>query len=82
MRAVNSVNFDRVDGGLNPALSALRNHLGELQLPQIAHDRRAIILFEGPEGSGKKYALRQLVAAFDPCHFVVHSTTFDRREAN
>jgi polyphosphate kinase 2 (PPK2 family) len=66
----------------NPALSALREHLGELQLPQIAHGRRAIILFEGPDGSGKKHALRQVAAAFDPCHFAVHSTGYDRREAN
>jgi polyphosphate kinase 2 (PPK2 family) len=71
-----------VNQALNPALSALRDHLGELQLPQIAHGRRAIILFEGPQGSGKKHALRQLASAFDPCHFVVHSTVYERREAN
>lgn len=71
-----------MDASLNPALSALREHLAELQLPQIAHGRRAIILFEGAEGSGKKVALKQLAAAFDPCHFVVHSTAFDRREAS
>jgi polyphosphate kinase 2 (PPK2 family) len=71
-----------VDGSLNPALAALRSHLGELQLPQIAHGRRAIILFEGAEGSGKKYVLRQLATAFDPCNFVVHSTGYDRREAS
>ena len=63
-------------------LDALREHLAELQLPQIAHGRRAIILFEGAEGSGKKAALKQLAGAFDPCHFVVHSTAFDRREAS
>ena len=67
---------------LGSALSAMREHLGELQLPQIAHGRRAIILFEGVQGSAKKYALRQLAAAFDPCHFVVHSTAYDRREAS
>jgi polyphosphate kinase 2 (PPK2 family) len=73
------------DGGdlaLSSALAALRDHLGELQLPQIAQGRRAIILFEGPDGAGKKYALRQLAAAFDPCHFVVHVTDYDRREAS
>ncbi len=73
------------DGGnlaLSSALAALRDHLSELQLPQIAHGRRAIILFEGPEGAGKKYALKQLAAAFDPCHFVVHSIEYDRREAS
>jgi len=64
------------------ALAALREHLAELQLPQIAHRRRAIILFEGPEGAGKKFALKQLVSAFDPCHIVVHATGYDRREAS
>jgi polyphosphate kinase 2 (PPK2 family) len=63
-------------------LAALREHIGELQLPQIAHGRRAIILFEGLQGSAKKFALRQLAAAFDPCHFAVHSTAFDRRETS
>jgi polyphosphate kinase 2 (PPK2 family) len=63
------------------ALSALREQLRELQLPQIAHGRRAIILFEGPAGSGKKAALKQLAAAFDPCHFAVHASCHDRREA-
>ncbi|MFL6720746.1 MAG: polyphosphate kinase [Sphingomonas sp.] len=62
-------------------LAVLREHVAELQLPQIAHGRRAIILFEGLQGSAKKCALRQLAAAFDPCHFVVHSTAYDRREA-
>jgi polyphosphate kinase 2 (PPK2 family) len=69
-------------GDLGSALAVLRDHLGELQLPQIAHGRRAIILFEGPEGSAKKYALRQLAAAFDPCHFTVYSTGYERREAS
>lgn len=64
------------------ALETLRARLGELQLPQIAHGRRAMIIFEGPGASGKKAALRQLASAFDPCHFVVHSTTYDRREAS
>ena len=71
-----------MDGPFNVALTALREHLAELQLPQIAHGRRAIILFEGAEGSGKKSALKQLAAAFDPCHFTVYSTAFDRREAS
>lgn len=64
------------------ALDALRGHLRELQLPQIVHGRRAIILFEGPEGAGKKFALRQLAAAFDPSHFTVHSIGYDRRQAS
>ena len=72
----------RTGGDLRPALAALREHLGELQLPQIAHNRRAIILFEGPQGAGKKFALKQLAAAFDPCHFIVHPSAYDRREAS
>jgi polyphosphate kinase 2 (PPK2 family) len=63
------------------ALAALREQIGELQLPQIAHRRRAIILLEGPDGSGKKAALKQLACALDPCYFIVHSTRRDRREA-
>ena len=63
------------------ALTALRDHLSELQLPQIVHGRRAIILFEGADGAGKRRVLRQLAAAFDPCHYAVHWTRHDRREA-
>lgn len=69
-------------GDLDAALAALRDHLRELQLPQIAHGRRAIILFEGPPGAGKKAALKQLAAAFDPCHYVVHTAWHDRRESS
>ena len=71
-----------IAGSAEGTLTALRDHVGELQLPQIAHGRRAIILFEGLQGSAKKFALRQLVSAFDPCHVAVHSTAFDRREAS
>ncbi len=63
------------------ALAALREHLAELQLPQLVHGRRAIILFEGAQGAGKKHALKQLAAAFDPCHYAVHCIMHDRREA-
>jgi polyphosphate kinase 2 (PPK2 family) len=63
-------------------LEALKEHLSVLQLPQIVHGRRAIILFEGPEGAGKKHALRQLAGAFDPCHYAVHSTGYDRRQSS
>ena len=66
---------------LDAELAAQREHLADLQLPQIAHGRRAIILLEGPQGAGKKQALKQLAAALDPCHFTVHSISYDRREA-
>jgi AMP-polyphosphate phosphotransferase len=64
------------------SLDALREQIAELQLPQIAHGRRAIVLLEGPEGAGKKTALKQIAAALDPCHFAVFSTGYDRREAS
>lgn len=64
------------------ALAMLREHVAELQLSQIAHGRRAVILFEGPQGAGKKAALKALASAFDPCHFAVHPTDHDRRQAS
>jgi polyphosphate kinase 2 (PPK2 family) len=67
---------------VSSALAALRDHVAELQLPQIAYGRRAIILLEGLQGAGKKAALRQVAAAFDPCHFAVHCTEYDRRESS
>jgi polyphosphate kinase 2 (PPK2 family) len=79
---------DRIaeNGGLTPdsmlaELKVMRAHVRELQLPQIVHGRRAIILLEGPAGSGKKTALRHICAAFDPCQFAVRPITFDRRQA-
>jgi AMP-polyphosphate phosphotransferase len=63
-------------------LERLRSHLGELQVPQIVHGRRAIVLFEGPQGAAKKQALRQLAAAFDPCQVVVHNISYDRRQSS
>ena len=60
---------------------SLGEQLDALQRAQVASGRRAMILFEGPDGAGKKAALRGLSAAFDPCYFAVHRTTFDRREA-
>lgn len=73
---------NRGSADFSSALAALRDHLAELQLPQIAHGRRALILIEGPQGAGKKFALKQLAAAFDPCHVIVHSTAYDRRDAS
>src|SRR5215212_8550638 len=76
------VRSDRGQSAGDQSVALLREHLAELQLAQVAHGRRAIILFEGPHGAGKKAALKQLAAAFDPCHFAVHPTDHDRREAS
>lgn len=92
MRSVNAARFAVVSDAegyrapvahdVESALAALREHVAELQLPQIAYGRRAIILLEGLEGAGKKCTLKQLAAAFDPCHFAVHCTGYDRRESS
>lgn len=48
------------------ALQALQDRIARLQLSQIVHRKRAIILFEGWAGSGKRAALKRLVGALDP----------------
>ena len=55
------------------ALATLQDQLARLQVAQIVHRKRAIILFEGWIGSGKKAALRRLVGAWDPSHIRVRS---------
>ena len=68
--------------GIENELADLRAQLAVAQLAQIAHRRRAIILFEGLEGAGKKFALKQLAGAFDPCHYTVACIDHDRRQAS
>lgn len=62
--------------GDGPAeLLALQERLGTLQRAQIVHRKRAIILFEGWHGAGKKAALKKFAASLDPCHFAVHDVS-------
>ena len=69
-------------GDYPAALAALQERLSRLHMAQVVHRRRALIVFEGQEGAGKKAVLRQLCAAFDPCKFDVHCVTPDRRQSN
>ena len=55
-------------GDAAEALDALADRLARLQLSQIVHRKRAIILFEGWMGAGKKAALKKLVGSLDPTH--------------
>ena len=55
-------------GDAGEALEALQASLARLQLSQIVHRKRAIILFEGWMGSGKKSVLKRLVGSLDPTH--------------
>ena len=60
-------------GDPGAALDALRDRLARLQLSQIVHRKRAIILFEGWSGSGKRAAVKTLAGALDPTHVRVIS---------
>ncbi|WP_265570607.1 polyphosphate kinase 2 family protein [Sphingomicrobium nitratireducens] len=68
-------------GDYQAELTALQERLARLQIAQKVHKRRAIVLFEGWEGSGLKAALKRLVASWDPCHVrtlcVSHDESFD-----
>ena len=57
--------------------AGLADRLARLQLAQIVHGYRAIILFEGWEGSGQRAALRRLASAWDPCHFATYCEAAD-----
>lgn len=55
------------EGDEAAVLATLQDRLARLQVAQIAHRKRALIVFEGWSGAGKKAALKQLVGAWDPC---------------
>jgi len=58
-------------GDAEAAIASLQERLARLQLSQIAHRKRAIILFEGWVASGKKAALLKLAGAWDPTFYRV-----------
>jgi len=72
---IDLTNFERGDSVPTAEPSALLDLLGQLQLAQIVHHQRAMILFEGWNGSGKRAALRRLAGAWDPCAFATHCPT-------
>ena len=55
------------DVGASDALANLRARLSRLQLRQLAHRKRTILLVEGWEATGKRSFLRQVLASLDPC---------------
>lgn len=78
--AIDLTRFEQAEGFTGDfvgELGALQQRLAELHLAQVVHRRRAIILFEGWEGSGKRRALRALAAALDPCHVRTHCALSD-----
>lgn len=60
-------------GDAAAAITSLQDRIARLQLSQIVHRKRAIILLEGWTGSGKRGALKKLAGALDPTHFRVIS---------
>lgn len=63
--------FERGDpysGDYQASLIALQERLAQLQVAQIVHRKRALVIFEGWTCSGKRAALKQLVGSWDPCH--------------
>jgi len=58
-------------GDAQAELASLRERLARAQLSQIVHRKRAIILFEGWTGAGKRAVLKQLVGALDPTYVTV-----------
>ncbi len=68
-------------GDVVGALAVLQQRLARVQLAQIVHQRRAIIVIEGPEGGGKRDFVKLLGGALDPTHFAVTNVSLDRRRA-
>nr|WP_237219835.1 polyphosphate kinase [Sphingomonas arenae] len=61
-------------GDFAASLGVLQQRLAELHLALVVHRKRAIILFEGWEGAGKRRALKALAAALDPCYVATYCT--------
>lgn len=65
------------EGDAAATIASLQQRLARLQLSQIVHGRRAILLLEGWAGSGKKQALKAIAGAFDPTHVHVIDASGD-----
>lgn len=65
-------------GDYGAALTAAQRRLGQLQLRQMVHGGRAIVLVDGWEGAGKREALRLLAGSLDPCRVAFHGAERDR----
>ena len=59
-------------GDYDADLAALQTRLAHIQVAHIVYRRRAIVVLEGWDGSGKGGAIQRLTAKWDPRHFEVH----------
>lgn len=64
-------------GDYPAALADVQHRLQQLQIAQIVHGERAIIVIDGWDGSGRKAVVRLFAAALDPCHMSVHAQRGD-----
>ena len=60
------------DGDYSDALEALQDRLARIQVAHIVHRRRAIVVFEGWDASGKGGIIQRLTAEWDPRYFQVY----------
>ena len=58
--------------------AALQERIAAVNLAQLVHGKRALVVFEGWSGSGRRDALKALAAAFDPCQ--LHVSHFRRED--
>ena len=61
----------RFDGDYSDALEALQKRLAMIQVAHIVHRKRALIVIEGWDASGKGGAIQRLTAKWDPRAFQV-----------
>lgn len=61
----------KFDGDYSDALTAVQERLYRVHVAHIVHKRRALILFEGWDASGKGGAIRRMTANWDPRYFEV-----------
>jgi AMP-polyphosphate phosphotransferase len=59
------------DGDYGERLAALQKRLGQIQIAYMVHRRRAMIVFEGWDASGKGGTIQRLTAGWDPRAFEV-----------
>lgn len=78
--AIDLTKFERGDSPVAAKPDELLARLGQLQLAQIVHRERLMILFEGWSGSGKRAVLRRLAGAWDPCAFATHCPAGDDQQ--
>ena len=61
----------KLDGDYADQLAAVQKRLTQIQVAHIVHGRRAIVMFEGWDASGKGGAIQRLTAQWDARHFEV-----------